>query len=349
MDSVDKKSGCLHDIVLDDGPRTHLERFLDTRAAVALNRTSREFRNIPFPYNTVCRKFHLNSHDVVEALVPVKSRFTAFKAVLRLEPYYNDDKIDEQSQFLMSNIKDLDVELHGGSFGRLSGPLASMTGLEKLSILSIIPRSRRSYPLEPLLGKLPIDVSNYKQLKKLRLGSVEVEPATPNPWSQLQGLEELTLHNTTGVSFPGAALADMSRLSYLSIESRDLRNQPLPLGSQLAAVGALPRLTLKAADKPHYVQDDTLDQLAKLPELDYLRLEHYRISMDGAPISGTTQLTELFLNYPCPPIHSQPRRDPRVCAALGFPGLRSISGAGGREGRVLEWTVSVNVDEFGSR
>jgi hypothetical protein len=37
----------LRDILLNDVPRTHLERLLDTQAAIALNLTCREFRHIP--------------------------------------------------------------------------------------------------------------------------------------------------------------------------------------------------------------------------------------------------------------------------------------------------------------
>jgi hypothetical protein len=98
-----------------------------------------------------------------------------------------------------SDITKLDLELYGGRFSRLSGPLASLTGLEELFIGSRLVTSTRLYFGEPLLGKLPLDVNIYKKLKVLRLSGVEVEPATPNPWSDLQGLEELWLLGTTGV------------------------------------------------------------------------------------------------------------------------------------------------------
>jgi hypothetical protein len=160
------------------------------------------------------------------------------------------------------------------------------------------------------------------------LYGVDVEPATSNPWSDLKMLEELILDNTFGVPYPAAALADMGCLTYLSITTTDAKKEPLPLGRELAAASALRKLSLIAPNDAA-VSDDSLDQLTKLPALHCLRLDSYRVNVDGvplAPIHGLTQLSKLAINNPSPPIHPLPRCDRRVCAALGFPGLRSITG-----------------------
>jgi hypothetical protein len=339
----------LRDIILNDAPRTHLERFLDTQAAVALNKTCREFRRIPFPYNTINNEpFNLYKIDVRAALAPIKDRIRALKARLDLRTGPKDlvPPIDRQLQFLTPNLRELNLELpvvvngrqflgRPEQFSRLSGPLASLTGLERLTIICdsyYQQRDRHAIQGIDVIGKLSLDLSRYKQLRELRLCSVAVEPATPSPWSDLQGLEELTLYNTTGVPLSEAALADMRRLTSLSLTNMDAQKQPVLRGSQIAAASALRELTLigsnfrSARSGRAVVNDDTLDQLTKLSGLQFVHLDSYQISMDLSPISGLTQLTRLVLTNPTPPLHPQPRRDRRVCAALGFPGLTRISG-----------------------